>query len=283
MLTVFSAIQATGRVHLGNYFGLINYYLQLIDQNVLERPRGNIDDDFDDVIVGAKGLSIGTAEQPKLSPKLANDTVPCVALQSIMEIEEQVQTSGLMTFEHITENAGRSLCSLLLDELGMEKMSNGVLLMVTPTRLGCFTLCAGRHLLNRGIPVSAFVTNDRRQPKAHGSFASALELFNWYGGRVLDRPKGGMSNSLLLTCIDPSDVATVARSYATLCSLAPSKLERPLLNVRFGLAHDLVFGAEHAICDIGWPAFVAEEHLQLSPGRYSSIFGKAFYTIIRDQ
>lgn len=28
MLTVFSAIQATGRVHLGNYFGLINYYLQ---------------------------------------------------------------------------------------------------------------------------------------------------------------------------------------------------------------------------------------------------------------
>ena len=28
MLTVFSAIQATGRVHLGNYFGLLNFYLR---------------------------------------------------------------------------------------------------------------------------------------------------------------------------------------------------------------------------------------------------------------
>lgn len=28
MLTVFSAIQATGKVHLGNYFGLLNFYLR---------------------------------------------------------------------------------------------------------------------------------------------------------------------------------------------------------------------------------------------------------------
>lgn len=269
------------------------------DQNVLERPRHK-GGDLDDVVLGAQALSLRSSPTAPAPPSAAGETVPCVTAEAVRAIEQDILSSGLVVFEQIVENAGRSLCSLILEgggggDSGTRAMPDTVLVLATPERLGCFALCAGRHLLNRGIQVDAVVVVDsssgeggRARPSApiDAQFAQALEQFNWYGGRILDRPRsGGGANALLLACVDLSRVprAMVTPPPATAYCLVPSRTGEGAVHVRFGLAHDLVPGTEHTVCDLGWPAALVEERLQLAPGRYAAIFGRAFYTAIREQ
>ncbi|PJF19633.1 hypothetical protein PSACC_00559 [Paramicrosporidium saccamoebae] len=243
---------------------------RLVSHNLAQRKMRHDQNVLPGRIVDADGEDQILLETSSLSLNEKKSEIPCVAGSLLESIEQKILLSGAISNEQMIENGGRSLCSFLFERQS-ELLSASVLLALSADRFGSYALCAGRHLLNRGIRVFANLPADMRMAPTY--FNAALRQFQKCGGIIFENQKEKVS--LVISSLPVTPVT----SKALICSIAPNTTAA--LNARFGLPSEIPSGG-CVLCDVGWPAAQVEALLG-SKWRYSRTFGFASYLVIGDK
>jgi hypothetical protein len=242
---------------------------RLVSHNLSQRKLRHDQNVLPGRIVDADGEDQVLLETSSLSLNEKKSEVPCVASPLFDSIEQKILLSGTISNEQMIENGGRSLCSFLFERQS-ELLSTSVLLALSADKLGSYALCAGRHLLNRGIRVLANLPADMRMAPAY--FNAALRQFQKCGGIIFENQKEKVS--LVISSLPVTPVT----SKALICSLTPGTVAA--LNIRFGLPSEIPKGG-CVVCDVGWPAAQVDAILG-GKWRYERTFGFASYLAIGD-
>jgi NAD(P)H-hydrate epimerase len=87
--------------------------------------------------------------------------VPAITAEQMREVDRIATAETGPSLLQMMENAGRSLASLALELLGPHWRTSRVVVLAGSGGNGGGGICAGRHLLNRGVEVTACLANPR--------------------------------------------------------------------------------------------------------------------------
>lgn len=230
-------------------------------------------------------------------------TVPAISAETMREVDRIATEEVGPNLFQMMENAGRALAATALEQLGSDWRSVPILVLAGTGGNGGGTICAARHLANRGCDVSVVLSGtDRLSPVP----AQQLRVYRGTEGKLLDieglgsvRPGLILDGLLGYGLVGPAEgvAATLierARDYATpVISLdvpsgldastgdaagvyLPATVTLTLALPKTGLDVEAV--GELYLADLGIPAAVyrrAELHVP------DDVFGRGFVTRLR--
>lgn len=123
--------------------------------------------------------------------------IPAITAGQMCTLRELSAQAGGPGMPEITENAGRSLCGLVLESLGPDWVDAHVVVLAGTGDVAAGGICAARHLVNRKAEVTVILADPRgltalalEQMRVYaasgGREAGVSELQNWSADLVVD-------------------------------------------------------------------------------------------------
>ncbi len=113
-----------------------------------------------------------------------NLTVPAISARQMQQVDQLAMNTFGLDLLQMMENAGRNLAELALHMMGPRALKTKTMVLAGTGNNGGGGLVAARHLFNRGVPVSVWLSNT---PKSRAT-QRQVHILNQMGVPFVDTP-----------------------------------------------------------------------------------------------